>query len=159
MKMTSENVESGEVGLMITYALQITTNLNYLVRYTSEVETNIVAVERIKEYSDLPQEASWETIEGEKPSMDWPELGEVTFNQYAMRYREGLDLVVKGINCSIKGGEKIGIVGRTGAGKSSLTMAMFRLCEPAEGGMIIDKKDTSKLGLCQDCCNTSITES
>ena len=145
--MTSENVESGEVGLMITYALQITTNLNYLVRYTSEVETNIVAVERIKEYSDLPQEASWETIEGEKPSSDWPELGEVTFNQYAMRYREGLDLVVKGINCSIKGGEKIGIVGRTGAGKSSLTMAMFRLCEPAEGGMVIDKKDTSKLGL------------
>ena len=145
--MTNKNVKSGEVGLIITYALQITTNLNYLVRYTSEVETNIVAVERIKEYSDLVQEASWKSKAGEAPAAAWPEHGAVTFNQYAMRYREGLDLVIKGISCNIKGGEKIGIVGRTGAGKSSLTMAMFRLCEPAEGGMVIDNKDTSKLGL------------
>ena len=77
----------------------------------------------------------------------WPIKGEVQFNQYAMRYRDGLELVIKGITCNIKGGEKIGIVGRTGAGKSSLTMAMFRLCEPAQGGMAIDGKDTVQLGL------------
>jgi ATP-binding cassette subfamily C (CFTR/MRP) protein 1 len=145
--MTSDSVGSGEAGLIITYALQMTAILNYLVRFSSEVQTNIVAVERIKEYSDLPQEASWKSNDGEKPSNDWPQSGAVNFNQYAMRYRDGLDLVIKGISCDISGGEKVGIVGRTGAGKSSLTMAMFRLCEPAEGGMVIDNKDTCKLGL------------
>ena len=145
--ITSDNVDKEDVGIVITYALTITQNLNYLVRYTSEVETNIVAVERLKEYSDLKQEAPWKTKESDNMDKKWPHKGEVQFNQYAMRYRDGLELVIKGITCNIKGGEKIGIVGRTGAGKSSLTMAMFRLCEPAQGGMMIDGKDTVQLGL------------
>ena len=145
--INSDSVGAAEVGVVITYALTLTQNLNYLVRYTSEVETNIVAVERLKEYSDIVQEAPWKVNDSEELDKDWPKKGEVRFNQYAMRYREGLDLVIKGITCNIKGGEKIGIVGRTGAGKSSLTMAMFRLCEPAQGGMTIDGKDTFQLGL------------
>ena len=141
------SVEPSEVGLIITYALQVTSVLNYLVRYTAEVETNIVAVERIKEYSDIIQEAAWNSHEGRKPGKDWPQSGSVNFDNYAMRYREGLDLVLKGISCQVKGGEKIGIVGRTGAGKSSLTMAMFRLVEPAQGTITIDGLDSANLGL------------
>lgn len=64
-----------------------------------------------------------------------------------MRYREGLDLVLKGVNFTVKGGEKVGLVGRTGAGKSSLTLALFRIIEPAAGTIMIDGVDVSKLGL------------
>lgn len=92
---------------------------------TSDVETNIVAVERIKEYGDTPQEAPWE-IPGKSPPDAWPENGEVEFKEYSVRYRPELDLVLKKVNFTIKGGEKVGIVGRTGAGKSSLTLALFR---------------------------------
>lgn len=92
---------------------------------TSDVETNIVAVERIKEYGEAPTEAAWE-IPNKQPSSAWPETGAVEFKNYAVRYRPGLDLVLRGVNFSVKGGEKIGIVGRTGAGKSSLTLSLFR---------------------------------
>lgn len=93
---------------------------------TSDVETNIVAVERIKEYGETPQEAPWD-IPNKKPAITWPETGSVTFKNYSVRYRTGLDLVLKDVNFTVKGGEKVGIVGRTGAGKSSLTLALFRL--------------------------------
>jgi ATP-binding cassette subfamily C (CFTR/MRP) protein 1 len=73
--------------------------------------------------------------------------GHVKFNDYALRYREGLPLVLNKLDCEIGGGEKIGIVGRTGAGKSSLTVGLFRLVEAAKGSIDIDKTDTSKLGL------------
>lgn len=92
---------------------------------TSDVETNIVAVERIKEYGETPQEAPWD-IPNKRPPISWPESGMVTFRNYAVRYRTGLDLVLKNVNFTVNGGEKVGIVGRTGAGKSSLTLALFR---------------------------------
>lgn len=92
---------------------------------TSDVETNIVAVERIKEYGETEQEAPWELKNSNLP-ITWPENGEVEFKDYAVRYRTGLDLVLKGVTFKVKGGEKVGIVGRTGAGKSSLTLSLFR---------------------------------
>lgn len=92
---------------------------------SSDIESNIVSVERIKEYTDATQEAPWE-IPNKNPPRNWPETGAVQFKDYAVRYRPELDLVLKGINFNIRGGEKIGIVGRTGAGKSSLTLSLFR---------------------------------
>lgn len=87
------------------------------------VETNIVANERMEEYSNETKEADWIT----KPiDPKWPAEGAMKFIDYQLRYRENLDLVLKGISFDIKGGEKVGIVGRTGAGKSSLTLALFR---------------------------------
>ena len=80
-------------------------------------------------------------------SKDWPEEGVVKFSKFATRYREGLDLVVKDIDCTITAGEKVGIVGRTGAGKSSLTLALFRIIESAAGHIIIDGVDIAKIGL------------
>ncbi|XP_065155853.1 multidrug resistance-associated protein 1 isoform X1 [Atheta coriaria] len=136
----------GLVGLSISYALQITQTLNWLVRMTSDVETNIVAVERIKEYGETKQEAPW-TIANKAPPPSWPDSGAVVFKDYAVRYREGLDLVLKKVSFEVKGGEKVGIVGRTGAGKSSLTLALFRIIEAANGEIIIDGQNIADMGL------------
>jgi ATP-binding cassette subfamily C (CFTR/MRP) protein 1 len=137
---------AGLVGLAMSYALQITQSLNWIVRQTVEVETNIVSVERVLEYAKLPSEAP-EVIPRSRPPISWPAYGAVEFKNYSTRYREGLDLVLKNINLDIKPHEKIGVVGRTGAGKSSLTLALFRIIEPTEGYISIDNLNTSTIGL------------
>ncbi|KAL6702697.1 ATP-binding cassette glutathione S-conjugate transporter ycf1 [Coniothyrium glycines] len=139
-------LSAGMVGLAMSYALQITQSLNWIVRQTVEVETNIVSVERVLEYAALPSEAP-EIISKNRPPIAWPAHGAVAFNNYSTRYRPGLDLVLKNINISIKAKEKIGVVGRTGAGKSSLTLALFRIIEPAQGHVSIDNLNTSTIGL------------
>lgn len=80
--------------------------MNWLVRMTSEVETNIVAVERIKEYGETPQEAAWE-IQNEIIPSNWPQKGDISFSNFQVRYREELELVLKGITFFVKGGEKV----------------------------------------------------
>jgi len=140
-----DSLDAGIVGLSVSYALQITSMLNYAVRMSSEVETNIVSVERIKEYSEVPQEAAWQVEP--RPQADWPQDGSVRFSDYQVRYREGLDLVLRGITFNVSGGEKVGIVGRTGAGKSSLTLCLFRILEAAGGRISIDGLDIAKIGL------------
>ena len=159
------STSSAVVGLAISYSLQVTSSLNWLVRMSSDLETNVVSVERMEEYVHLTREAAWER-EDTSPPKQWPSKGEITFDNYATRYRPGLKLVLNGISCQIQSGEKvcfelfldyfsyilyrqIGIVGRTGAGKSSLTLALFRLVEPAGGRIIIDNVDISRLGLHQ----------
>lgn len=109
------DMSPGLVGLSVSYAMQVTQTLNWLVRMTSDVETNIVAVERIKEYGETKQEAAWEVPNNTVPA-NWPESGRVEFKDFAVRYREGLDLVLKGISFVIEGGQKVGVAGRTGAG-------------------------------------------
>ncbi|NXH86074.1 MRP3 protein, partial [Edolisoma coerulescens] len=140
------SLNAGLVGLSVSYALQVTLSLNWMVRMTSELETNIVAVERIKEYSETETEAPW-IIEGKSPPEDWPSKGELEFVNYSVRYRKGLDLVLKGLNLQVHGGEKIGIVGRTGAGKSSMTLCLFRILEAAKGEIKIDGVKISEIGL------------
>ncbi|XP_015211606.1 ATP-binding cassette sub-family C member 3 isoform X2 [Lepisosteus oculatus] len=136
----------GLVGLSVSYALQVTMSLNWLVRMSSDLESNIVAVERVKEYSETKTEAPW-VIEDKRPPPDWPSQGTVEFHKYSVRYREGLDLVLKNLTLSVKGGEKIGIVGRTGAGKSSMTLCLFRILEAAGGEITIDGVKISEIGL------------
>ncbi|XP_071568156.1 multidrug resistance-associated protein 1 isoform X3 [Temnothorax nylanderi] len=144
--LSRNTMSSGLVGLSVSYALQITQTLNWLVRMTSDVETNIVAVERIKEYGETALEAPWKNTEYTPPK-EWPKHGRVDFKNFKVRYRQGLDLVLNGLTFSVLGGEKIGIVGRTGAGKSSLTLSLFRIIEAAHGKILIDDIDISKLGL------------
>lgn len=139
-------LSAGMVGLAMSYALQIVQNLNWIVRLTVEVETNIVSVERVLEYARLPSEAP-DVISKNRPKISWPAHGAIEFNDYSTRYRPGLDLVLKNINLSIKAHEKIGVVGRTGAGKSSLTLALFRIIEPVTGNITIDDLNTSTVGL------------
>uniref|UniRef100_A0A8C5FP11 ABC-type glutathione-S-conjugate transporter n=1 Tax=Gadus morhua TaxID=8049 RepID=A0A8C5FP11_GADMO len=140
-----KKLDSGLVGLSISYSLNVTQTLNWLVRMTSELETNIVAVERVSEYSELQTEAEWASET--QPPGTWPDAGRLQFDNYKVRYRPELDLVLNGISCDISSTEKIGIVGRTGAGKSSLTNCLFRIIEAAEGRILIDGIDISKIGL------------
>ncbi|XP_036250695.1 ATP-binding cassette sub-family C member 3 [Molothrus ater] len=140
------SLNAGLVGLSVSYALQVTLSLNWMVRMTSELETNIVAVERIKEYSETETEAPW-IIEGKSPPENWPSKGDLEFVNYSVRYRKGLDLVLKDLNLQVHGGEKIGIVGRTGAGKSSMTLCLFRILEAVKGEIKIDGVKISEIGL------------
>ncbi|ODH26599.1 hypothetical protein ACO22_04525 [Paracoccidioides brasiliensis] len=143
---TGSKLSAGMVGLSMSYALQITQSLNWIVRQTVEVETNIVSVERVLEYANLPNEAP-DVIFKKRPQIGWPSQGGVQFKNYSTRYREGLDLVLQDINLDIKPHEKIGVVGRTGAGKSSLTLALFRIIEATAGNISIDGLDISTIGL------------
>lgn len=144
--LTRETLSPGLAGLSVSYALTVTSTLNMLVRATSDTETNLVAVERCFEYTRTPQEAPWERPDM-KPDDTWPTAGRVVFDNYSTRYRDDLELVLKGISCDVNPGEKIGIVGRTGAGKSSLTLSLFRLIEAAGGAICIDGVDIAYLGL------------
>ncbi|CAG5136574.1 unnamed protein product, partial [Candidula unifasciata] len=144
--VSSTSIGTGVVGLAVSYATQMTGALEWLVNMMSEVEINIVSVERIKEYTETQQEAAW-ILPDHRPSKAWPEHGFVKFDSYQTRYRPGLDLVLKDVTCDIKGGEKIGIVGRTGAGKSSMTVALFRIIEAAGGKIVIDGEDIAAMGL------------
>lgn len=112
---------------------------------STDLETQLVAVERVHQYTTLQTEAP--AVLPYRPPMNWPTEGAVQFTDLKLRYRPGLDLVLKGVSAEIKPREKIGVVGRTGAGKSSLMLALFRLVEPAEGGVAIDGEDISRLGL------------
>ncbi|KAM5199043.1 multidrug resistance-associated protein 1 isoform 3-T3 [Hipposideros larvatus] len=144
--ISRHSLSAGLVGLSVSYSLQVTAYLNWLVRMSSEMETNIVAVERLKEYSETEKEAPWR-IKEMAPASTWPQVGRVEFRDYGLRYRDDLDLVLKHINVTIEGGEKVGIVGRTGAGKSSLTLGLFRINESAQGEIIIDGVNIAKIGL------------
>lgn len=144
--LKSSYISAGLVGLSVSYSLQVTQSLNWIVRMTVEVETNIVSVERILEYSRLTPEAP-EIIETNRPPLKWPAEGEIKFDHYYTKYRPELDYVLKDINLKIDPREKIGIVGRTGAGKSSLTLALFRIIESTKGHIEIDDLNTSLIGL------------
>ncbi|KAM3726824.1 Multidrug resistance-associated protein [Dirofilaria immitis] len=143
----SGSVTAGLVGLSVAYALSITQTLNWAVRTASELEANVVAVERLREYTDLPTEGSANENLAHTPPRDWPSKGEIVFEKLKIRYRDNLEFVLKGISATIHPAEKIGIVGRTGAGKSSLTLALFRIIEADSGRILIDGEDISKISL------------
>ncbi|ROT37636.1 hypothetical protein SODALDRAFT_297917 [Sodiomyces alkalinus F11] len=136
----------GLVGLAMSYCLQITTSLNAVVRQSVEAQLNIVSLERVLEYTHLPSEAA-EVVEDCRPGMGWPTEGAVTLDHYSARYRSDLGLVLDDVSVDIRPGEKIGVVGRTGAGKSSLGLALFRIIEPVAGSAHIDGADISAMGL------------
>ncbi|KAJ8785310.1 hypothetical protein J1605_007420 [Eschrichtius robustus] len=140
------SLSPGLVGLSVSYALQVTLALNWMIRTISDLESNIVAVERVKEYSKTETEAPW-VVEGSRPPAGWPLQGEVEFRNYSVRYRPGLELVLKDLSLQVRGGEKVGIVGRTGAGKSSMTLCLFRILEAAEGDILIDGLNVADIGL------------
>ncbi|KAJ2804742.1 hypothetical protein H4R20_002383 [Coemansia guatemalensis] len=120
--------------------------VNWAVRFYSDMELSMTHLERAVEYADLPSEAA-NVIENNRPKQTWPEQGIVEFKNYSARYRDGLELVIKDLSFRVQPRQKVGIVGRTGAGKSSLTLALFRIIEAASGQILIDGEDIFKYGL------------
>ncbi|KAJ1853661.1 hypothetical protein LPJ73_002600 [Coemansia sp. RSA 2703] len=137
---------AGLAGLTMSYAFEVINSLNWSARSITDVETNMISLERSIEYSQLPPEAP-DVIEDNRPAESWPAHGMIEFIDYSMRYRKGLDLVLKNLSFTVLPMQKIGIVGRTGAGKSSLTLALFRIIEAASGKILIDGQDISQYGL------------
>ncbi|KAI2473757.1 ATP-binding cassette transporter protein YOR1-like protein [Annulohypoxylon bovei var. microspora] len=132
-------------GLVLSYILSIVQMLQFTVRQLAEVENGMNAVERLEYYgTQLEEEAPEHTIDV-RPT--WPEKGEIIFDNVEMRYRANLPLVLKGLSINVRGGERIGIVGRTGAGKSSIMSTLFRLVEISGGHIYIDGLDISTIGL------------
>ena len=131
--------------MAISSCITLTGMLQWGVRQSAEVENLMTSVERIMEYGDLSQEAADE-VDGKDPPSSWPEKGVVEFRDLHLRYADTEPYVLKGINFKSKKNEKIGIVGRTGAGKSSMVTALFRLAEPS-GKILIDNVDVLEIGL------------
>ncbi|KAG6526453.1 hypothetical protein ZIOFF_016438 [Zingiber officinale] len=134
------------MGLLLTYALNITNLLTAVLRLASLAENSLNAVERVGTYIELPSEAP-PVIENSRPPPGWPSAGTIRFQEVVLRYRPELPPVLHGISFKIEGSEKVGIVGRTGAGKSSMLNALFRIVELEQGQIFIDEYDVSKFGL------------
>lgn len=141
-------IPAGWVGLALSYSVEVTAFLKMGVRMIATVEAEMNSVERVLQYTkNIDSEAELVTAQDPKPS-EWPSRGDIQIQNASMRYRDG-PLVLKGVSAYIKGGEKIGVVGRTGSGKSSLMNALFRITElePDGGKIIIDGVDVSEVGL------------
>ncbi|KAJ7771298.1 ABC protein [Mycena maculata] len=142
-------INPAEIGLILTYTTSLTQLFSVTTRLTAEVENYMNSVERVVHYArgDLvPQEAAHESDPEHKPPAEWPTHGAIEFKNLTMAYRPGLPNVLHGISLNIKAGEKIGVVGRTGAGKSSLTLCLLRIVEYS-GQIVVDDVDIAKIGL------------
>ncbi|KAJ4947567.1 hypothetical protein JOQ06_009602 [Pogonophryne albipinna] len=144
---SNEDISPSLKGLALSYTIQLTGVLQYVVRQSTEVEARFNSVERLQEYIKGCKSEAPRHIKEAQVAQDWPENGTITFQNYKMKYRENTPIVLNGLDFTIRGGEKLGIVGRTGSGKSSLGVALFRLVEPAEGTILIDGVDISSIGL------------
>ncbi|KIM40488.1 hypothetical protein M413DRAFT_19157 [Hebeloma cylindrosporum] len=140
-------ISAAQIGLVLTYTTSLTQACGMLTRQTAEVENYLNSVERVVQYSssELMEQEPPHEIPESKPHAEWPETGAIEFKDLEMRYRPGLPNVLRRISLSIRGGEKIGIVGRTGAGKSSITLALLRIVEYS-GSITIDGVDIAKIG-------------
>ncbi|KAE9591373.1 putative xenobiotic-transporting ATPase [Lupinus albus] len=134
------------MGLLLSYALNITTLLTAVLRLASLAENSLNAVERIGTYTDLPSEAP-SIIDDNRPPPGWPSSGSIRFEDVVLRYRPELPPVLHGLTFTIFPTDKVGIVGRTGAGKSSMLNALFRIVELERGRILIDDCDIAKFGL------------
>lgn len=139
-------INSSLLGLALMLIIQLSSLFQWCVRQSAEVVNYMVSVERIVEYSKLTPEAALVTAEDSKQP-DWPVHGSIECDSICVRYRASLPPSLKGATFSVKSGQRIGVVGRTGAGKSTLAQALFRLLEAESGKIVIDGVDISKLGL------------
>jgi ABC-type multidrug transport system fused ATPase/permease subunit len=145
--MESTRTNPSEIGLALSYIIAIQMGFTFAVRQLAEVENDMNSVERLMYYGrELEQEAAYE-IASTAPPKEWPQRGEIVFQDVKLRYRPGLPLVLDGLSFSVNAAEKVAVVGRTGAGKSSLMQAIFRIVELDAGSIVIDGLNIASLGL------------
>ncbi|GBC03173.1 hypothetical protein RclHR1_00500021 [Rhizophagus clarus] len=140
-----DTIDSGLAGLSLSFALNFSEQIMWTIRRYSLLEMSLNAVERVCEFSELPQEAP--AIIYPRPPAAWPYEGKIKVENLEVKYAEDLEPVLHHINFNVKGGEKIGIVGRTGSGKSTIALSLFRFVEPSHGKISIDGIDISSIGV------------
>ncbi|THH02765.1 hypothetical protein EW026_g125 [Hermanssonia centrifuga] len=144
---TRFTISPSQTGVVLSYIISVQQAFGWMVRQSAEVENNMNSVERIIHYaSELEQEPP-HLLPDRTPPAPWPAKGAVEMNDVVLKYRPELPEVLKGMSMSIQPGEKVGIVGRTGAGKSSIMTALYRLVELTSGSIVIDGVDISQVGL------------
>lgn len=142
--LSLDRLDAGLAGLSLSYALTFNENVLWLVRLYSQLEMNMNSVERVREYVAVEQEPSGGSP---APRPSWPEEGNVEFNNLSLRYAPNLPLVIKNVSFSVPSCSKVGIVGRTGAGKSTIITALFRFIEADSGSITVDGVDIASLEL------------
>ncbi|KAJ4782163.1 ABC transporter C family member 8 [Rhynchospora pubera] len=140
------SIAPGFMGLCLSYSLTLTTAQVFLTRYYSSLEHYIISVERIKQYMNIPPEPPT-VIQACRPSPSWPSQGNIELQNLMVKYRPNAPFVLKGITCTFRARDKVGVVGRTGSGKSTLISSLFRLVDPAGGKILIDNLDICSIGL------------
>ncbi|CAN8003961.1 unnamed protein product [Ixodes hexagonus] len=144
--VTNRNIiNTGTAGLLVSYTLNAVSSFAYFISYSSELEATLVSAERLDAYRRVTPERPWTSDLRAPPH--WPGSGAISFKSYSTRYRDGLNLVLKDVDIDVSPGEKIGIVGRTGAGKSTFALSLFRIIEAAAGKIFVDDVDIAALGL------------
>ncbi|KAI0137590.1 putative ATP-binding cassette transporter protein [Hypoxylon sp. NC0597] len=141
--LIAPEIDAALAGFGMAFALEFSGHVMWTIRHYANVELEMNAAERIVEYTELPTES----LEGKSPPAAWPTEGRVEVNDLVVSYASDLPPVLKGLNFTVERNERIGVVGRTGAGKSSLTLALFRFLEARSGSIYIDGLDISKIKL------------
>ncbi|MCO5613270.1 hypothetical protein L7F22_067546 [Adiantum nelumboides] len=144
--LPSSFITPASAALSLSYGLSLNSVLAASVFFSCQVENKMVSVERIGQYIQLPSEAPL-TVKGSVPYLGWPRLGNIGIKHLKARYQPNMPLVLKGISLDIVGGQKVGVVGRTGSGKSTLIQVLFRIIEPAGGLILFDEVDITTVGL------------
>ncbi|XP_075667040.1 ABC transporter C family member 8-like isoform X2 [Castanea sativa] len=139
-------IAPGLVGLSLSYALSLTGTQIFLTRWYSSLSNYIISVERINQFMHIPSEPP-AIVEDMRPLSSWPSKGRIELQALKIRYRPNSPLVLKDITCTFKEGARVGVVGRTGSGKTTLISALFRLVEPASGKILVDGLDICSIGL------------
>ncbi|KAL4079849.1 P-loop containing nucleoside triphosphate hydrolase protein [Scleroderma yunnanense] len=142
-------INAAQIGVVLTFTMILSPMFGLMTRMTADVENDLNSVERIVQYTwkdTVPQEAAHENP-SKQPPPEWPPAGAIEFIDVQMRYRPSLPNVLNGVSLSIRGGERIGVIGRTGAGKSSLMLTLYRIVELSAGSILLDGVDISTIGL------------
>ncbi|KAF3431103.1 hypothetical protein FNV43_RR25833 [Rhamnella rubrinervis] len=146
VSLPRSSIDPSLAGLAATYGLNLNVLQAWVIWNLCNVENKMISVERILQFTNVPSEAPL-VIEKCRPKPEWPTEGRIELEDLLVQYNPDLPMVLKGITCTFPGGKKIGIVGRTGSGKSTLIQALFRVVEPSGGRILIDGVDISKMGL------------
>ncbi|KAF5631972.1 ATP-dependent bile acid permease [Fusarium tjaetaba] len=141
--IVSPNMDAALAGFTLSFAMDFAESILWTIRNYAGMELNMNSTERVVEYTELETES----LEGEKPSAAWPTSGTMEIKDLEVSYAPDLPPVLRGISFDVKNNERVGVVGRTGAGKSSLTLALFRFLEARSGSVTIDGLDISKIDL------------
>lgn len=144
---TRFSISPSQTGVVLSYIISVQQAFGWLVRQSAEVENDFNSVERIIYYANELEQEAPHSLPDAAPPAPWPSAGAIEFNNIVLKYRPELPAVLKNLTMSVRPGEKIGIVGRTGAGKSSIMTTLYRLVELTSGSIVIDGVDISKIGL------------